>query len=351
MKRIVLSIVLASALGPTTLADLAAQTRPPGSERDGAAFSFQQVSESVYIGIGTGSLTVMSNAGIVINDEDVLLVDSHVSPAAAAALLEDLRQITDKPVRYVVNSHFHFDHAHGNQIYPGTVEIIGHEYAHRMLSSGASNVGRTVNRFLGGVPATIDRLRAQLDTTTAPEARAAIERNLRIQENFKAATDAVQPTPPTITLNERMTLYRGDREIRLHFFGRGHTGGDIVVFLPQEKVLFTGDLLQPGLPYLGDAYIPDYIETLERLKELEFETVVPGHGRPFTDRARIDYLQAYLADLWGQVSALHRQGVPIRDAAQRIDLRSHSANYPQIRAVGVDVEAVERAYELLSGTP
>lgn len=344
-----LLMILAGLTGLGALYAAESQQPPPEIDYEGPAFTFTEIRDNVWVGIGTGNLTVMSNAGIVINDEDVLLIDSHVSPDAAAALLEELKQITDKPVRYVVNSHGHFDHAHGNQIYPSTIEVIGHEYAHQMLASGASNRGRTWERFIGTIPGTIERLRAQLDTTTVPAEREALERRLRIQESFKTATDAVVPTPPSLTLTDRMTLYRGGREIQIEFFGRGHTGGDVVVYLPEEKIAFTGDLLGQGISYLGDAFVPEYVETLDRLKELDFETIVPGHGRPFNERERIDYYQSYLADFWLQVSELYDAGVSAADAARRIDMRAHAEHYPTLRSVGVDNESVDRAYELLSG--
>jgi len=91
---------------------------PPGSDREGPVFNFLEIRPDVYLAVGTGALTVISNAVIVVNEEDALVVDTHVSPAAAYALLEELKQITDKPVRCVVNTHHHFDHAHGNQVYP-----------------------------------------------------------------------------------------------------------------------------------------------------------------------------------------------------------------------------------------
>jgi cyclase len=329
----------------------AAQAPPPGSDHEAPAFNFHQVRDDVYLAIPTGNIAALSNAAVIINEEDVLLVDSHVSPAAAYALLGELKRITDKPVRYVVNTHYHFDHAHGNQIYPSTVEVIGHEFTHRMLAAGASNVGRTYDRFIGSLPAQIEALRAQRDTTTAPDAREALERRLRVQENYRIATEAVRPTPPTLTMNERMTLHRGGREIRLEFFGRGHTGGDIVVFLPAERLIATGDLLLgSGVPYMGDAFVPDWIETLEKIKELEFDVVLPGHGAAFENRERIDHLQAYFADFWVQVSALHAAGVPEREAAGRMDMRQHAVNYPAIRSLGVDIESVQAAYEVLAGT-
>lgn len=339
--------VLPLALLTTLALPAGAQVDFPGGDYEGEAWSFEQVRPNVYIGRGTGSLTVMSNSGIVINENDVLLVDSHVSPAAAASLLKELRRITDKPVRYVVNSHYHFDHSHGNQIYADSIEVIGHEYARERLLAGASNTGRTHARFIGSIPGTIERLRADLDEAETAEERAQIQQRIEIQEAFREATDAVVPTPPNVTLNDRMTLFRGGREIRLEYFGRGHTGGDVVVYLPQERVLLTGDLLLPSLSYLGDAFVPEYIETLERLKSLDFDVVIPGHGGTFTDRRRIDYFQSYLTDFWQQVSAQHAAGASIEQAMQRIDLRSHSDHFPQIRSAGVDREAVERAYELL----
>ena len=324
-----------------------AQVRPPGSEHTPPAFTFHKIRDDLYHAVGTGSMSVGANAAVLINEADVLLVDSHVSPAAATVLLDELKAVTNKPVRYVVNMHFHFDHTHGNQIYPAGVEIIGHEQTREALASGASQRGRGYDRFVNTLPQQIAALRAQLDTATVAATRADLERRIRIQENYRAATAAVRPVPPNVAFDSRLTLYRGGREIRLMFFGRGHTTGDIVVFLPRERVLITGDLLTAGLSYMGDAFVPDWIETLERLKRLEFDTILPGHGQPITQRQRIDHFQAYLTDFWGKVVALHRAGVSAEDAAQRIDMRSHATNYPTIRAPGVDIDGVRRAYEVL----
>lgn len=347
LSRLLFGAALAA--GPLHVgASLSAQQLPPGSDYEGRAWTFQRVADGVYFGSGTGNLMVVSNAGIVINENDVLVVDSHATPAAAAALLRELREITDKPVRYVVNSHFHWDHAHGNQIYGDGVEVIGHEFTRRQLETGASMNERALSR-LRALPAAIEGLRRDLAASTDPAQRRDLERRLRIQENYLLAFEAVRPTPPNVTLTERMTLFRGGREIRLEFLGRGHTGGDIVVYLPEARVLIAGDLLQPGLPYLGDAYVPDYIETLESVKRLDFDVVVPGHGEPFRDRSRIDFLQDYLADFWAQVTQQFQNGASVEEAMQRIDLRAHAERFPQIRSAGVDREAVERAYQLLRG--
>ena len=107
--------------------------RPAGTTFSGKAFRFNKVKEGVYHAIGTGALTVVGNSTIIVNDRDTIVVDDHVSPAAAWVLLDEVKAITDKPVTTVINTHFHFDHAHGNQIFGPGVQIIGHEFTRRAL--------------------------------------------------------------------------------------------------------------------------------------------------------------------------------------------------------------------------
>lgn len=322
---------------------------PPGAQYEGAAFAFDTIAPGVYHARGTGNLAAGSNGTVVVNDDDVLLVDSHMTPAAAWALLQEIRQLTDKPVRYVVNTHFHFDHAGGNQIFPDDVEVIGHPYTRRMIEAGYAFGGRSYQTFVGTLPERIQGMRAELDTITNPAARAEAERQLRIQEQWQAADAATVATPPNATITHRMTLFRGGREIRILFLGRGHTGGDVVVYLPSDRVVITGDLITGGIPYLGDGYALEWAETLLALKALDFETIVPGHGPAFQDRDRVDQLSAYLGDLWRQVETLHGLGVPMEEAVGRVDMSAHADAYPDPQA-GVSDVAVRRIYELLDGT-
>lgn len=320
----------------------------PGSDFEGPAFEIEQVLPDVYHARGTGAAAVGANAAIIVNADDVLIVDSHVSPAAAAALLDELGAVTDKPVRYVVNTHYHFDHAHGNQIYGPEVHVIGHEHTREMLTNGGS-MGRSYELFIGSLPQVIDQLREQVAAAPDDSTRAALQERLAYQERYLASQEGLVPTPPNTTLSERMTLFRGDREIRLLFFGRGHTGGDVVVHLPQERVLITGDLLPAGLPYMGDGYLAEWVETLEHLKGLDFDVVLPGHGTPFRERERIDRLQAYMRDLWERASDAHARGLTHQEAAARIDMSDHAEHYPQIAGPGVPEVAVLRIWELLEG--
>lgn len=320
---------------------------PPGSLYDGQAFTFHKVRDDIYHAVGTGNLAVGCNGSIVINDEDILIVDSHISPAAAWALLKELKTLSPKPVRYVVNTHFHFDHAHGNQIFGDDVEIIGHEFTREKLAAGESIRGRTHDNFIAVLPDRVAEAEAAVAAAENDEARKEAEKRLAYQRNYLEATNAVVPKPPTTTLLEKMTLYRGGREIQLLFFGRGHTGGDVVVYLPEEKVVMTGDLLTAGLSYMGDAFANEWPDTLEELKRLDFEVVLPGHGAAFEDRSKIDYFQAYLRDFWSKVSELHRRGVRAEEAAEQIDMTNHSEHYANIEGLGVSLPAVQRAFEVL----
>ena len=331
----------------TLSAGASAVPAQPVGTLDQKAFTFHRIHDDVYHAVGTGAMVVGSNSVVIINEADVLLVDSHTSPVAAQLLLEELRTITSKPVRTVVNTHFHFDHLHGNQIYPPNVEIIAHEFTREAVVSGASTRGRAYDSFVRAVPDQIAAMEKQLASTDDGAKRDELIERLEITRAFRRATQAVRPLPPTATLSKRLTLYRGEREIRLLFFGRGHTGGDVVVYLPKERILATGDLLTAGLPYQGDGFIPEWVETLEHLKGLEFDVALSGHGKAIREKARIDHLQAYFQDLWTKVTDLHAKGVAEEEAAKTIDMRNHSQNYPGIEEVGVHPHAVARIYELL----
>jgi cyclase len=324
--------------------------RPPGTNYKAPAFTFHKIAEGVHHAVGTGSLVVMSNAAIIEGDTDVLVVDSHVSPGGAWALQEELKAITPKPIRWVVNSHFHFDHSHGNQIYGPEVQIIGHEFARQMMVAGKSQDSPAREFFVGGIPNTIKMLEGRLANAKTPEERAPIETQLAIQRNHLEGTNAVKPTPPTLTLSQTMTLHRGAREIRIMFLGRGHTAGDVVVYLPKERIVATGDLLIEGPSYMGDAFFTEWIQTIETLKGVDFDTVLPGHGRAFNGKAKLDHWQAYLRDFWAQAQKFHKAGTPWEEAAKLVDLRSNSTNYPTIKAPGITPNhGMRRAYEILDG--
>lgn len=345
MKQTLLPAMVLLVLATPIAAD---DEPPPGSDYEGQAFTFHKIRDDVYHAVGTGNLAVGSNGAVIVNHEDVLIVDSHMTPAAAWALEKELAAVTDKPIRYVVNTHFHFDHSHGNQVFGDAVEIIAHTFTYGKLARGESQKGRAYESFVLSLPARIEQAEARLESLEGEEKEQAAER-IDGMRKFWEASQAVTPTPPTMTLERSLTLYRGGREIQLHFFGRGHTGGDVVVYLPGEKVLVSGDLITAGLPYMGDAYVPEWIETLEAMKALDFDVILPGHGAAFEDASKIDHLKAYLGDLWAEASALHEAGVSVEEAAAKIDMTAHAEHFSGISGAGVSDHAVARIYELLDG--
>ncbi len=336
----VLALICALYAGPTQSQAAAGETIETPTHR------FQKIADGVYFAVGTGSIHVMSNAMVIIGDTDVLVVDSHVTPAAARALLEAVKTLTDKPVRYLVNSHYHFDHAHGNQAFPDGVEIIGHEYTRAKLL-GPVLEENTFLSFTTGLPAQIADLKGRIAQETDPARKAPLEARLRVQQDYLEATAEIVPTPPNITLRTEMSIYLGDREIRLLHLGRGHTGGDVVVFLPAERIAFTGDLMLPFLSYMGDGFVDEWPATLEALKQLDFDVLLPGHGAPLRDKAFIGHIQGYLKDLWKRASEAKAKGLSVEDASEQIDMTDHKGTIRQIAGPGVDPRAVRRIYQLL----
>jgi cyclase len=320
---------------------------PAGTAHAGNGFRFNKVAEGVYHAIGTGALTVVGNSSVIVNEDDVIVVDDHVSPAAAWVLLEEIKTLTNKPVRTVINTHFHYDHAHGNQIFGKDVEIIGHEFTREMLLGGKSAEMPLYKNYVTGLPTQIATLKQRLAAETDAAAKTRLQTQLQTAESNAASQAELKPTPPNVTLRTNMTLHRGDREIQIRFLGRAHTAGDVVVYLPKEKIVMTGDLLTSTLSNMSDAFVNEWVTTLDELKKIDFVTVMPGHGEPFTDKAKIDYFQAYLRDVWAEVSRLKQQGVSAEDAAKRADLTRHREHFASITAPGVPLLAATRIYELL----
>ena len=341
----------ASALAAVTVLGFAAATQEIDPTDGKPAWRFEEVADGVFFATGTGAMTTMSNSLVIVNDDHSMLVDTSVSPVAARKLVEGIRsEVTEKPIRYVFNTHFHFDHSHGNQVFGGEVEIIGHEYVRQQHLADVLNQ-RTNRTFSAAIPGQLDELRSRVAAATDGDERARLALDLRIREAHWNAIQETRVRPPNITYRDSMKIVKGGREVQLHFVGRGHTGGDTLVFLPEERIVFTGDFFlgRPGvnaLPYMGDGFVNEWVASLDGLKALDFDLIVPGHGTPFDERHQIDDLQRYLKDLWSQAARLRSEGVPAADAAHQIDLDAHLAVYGE-RVRNTDPRAVVRIYELL----
>ena len=333
-----------------------AQSRYPVVQ--GKYYKFEKIADGVYYASPEFNGTAFpfgsnpffgANLVVIVNKDDVVLVDSATSPRAARALMEDVKRLTDKPIRTVVNTHWHYDHTDGNSAFGPEVQIIGHEYVRHQLETLDILHNEPFRSSTANAPqAMIDRFTRQAAAEKNASKKAALEKMLA---DTKAATKEfvqdikeIKPTPPNLTYRDKLVLYRGGREIDLLFLGRGHTGGDTVVFLPKEKIVCTGDLMESRIAFMGSAFFDEWLKTLDALKRLDFTTDLPGHGAPFKDKGLITAFQSYLTDVLAQAAKLKAQGVSADEAAKRVDLRSHAKDFPDIEDAGAEVRGVRRIY-------
>jgi cyclase len=287
-----------------------------GPDAGDATFDVKKVENGVWVAVAGAAYKVNCNAAIIENDDGVMVVDTHSKPSAARVIVARLREMTSKPVRYVVNTHFHWDHWHGNEVYPAAypnAEIVTNQITREaMVKKGLKRIQDHVRT----VPAEIVKLRAEV-AAAPPGRREKLEGDLRAAEAYLAEVKALKPALPTIAFEHTMRLYRRDREIQLLHLGRAHTEGDVFVYLPKEKVVITGDAVIGWTPFMGDGYPEDWAATLDRLAQLDFTHIIMGHG----DVAGRDWLRTFRAYVHDMVEAVRREvatGATLDEVKQRV---------------------------------
>ncbi|HKB12537.1 MAG TPA: MBL fold metallo-hydrolase [Vicinamibacterales bacterium] len=309
------------------------------------AHRFERVMDGIYYATASGTMNVGANSPIIVTEDETLVVDSEITPAAARALVADLKAVTDKPVRYVVDSHYHYDHAHGNQVFMKDAQVIGHDNTRKRMLGNVLEQYTYLNS-VEPIPARVASLRQRIGEEKDAAQKATLERQVANSLAYLEQVKETKVTPPAVTFDTAMTIVRGGREMRLLYLGRGHTDTDVVVYLPKERVVCTGDLMESVVSYMGDSFPQDWIATLDRLKALDFDTVMPGHGVVFKGKGKIDAFQKYLRDVLTQTAALRKQGLSAEQTAQKIDVTAYKDDLPSIRGVGIDPAAVRRIYQL-----
>lgn len=313
-------------------------------------FAVRQVRPGVYFAVGRQGRLVGSNSVFVVTDRDVILVDDHITPRAARALVTEVRRVTDKPLRYVVNTHFHYDHVSGNTIFGPDVEIVSHPATRdRLLNGGA----QMVRDQLAAAERQVAALRARRDTTRGDSARAALDVQLAEWTLYAEEYRALRLALPTLTVDSGLVFHRGGgQELRVFWLGRGHTAGDVVVQMPREGLMLTGDLITntQGHPFAADGYAGEWAATLRRLGALVGDSTetLPGHGEPFRGGARYRATADLFDDVWNQARAIAARGLPPDSAARAFDVSRHVATFPALRN-GMSRAAALRAVELAAG--
>jgi len=236
------------------------------------------------------------NTTVIVGEREVLVVDSCYLLSEARKDIEQIRRWTDKPVRYLVNTHWHGDHAMGNNTYWEAfpqLAIVAHVETQRQIAGYAST-------FIGRYQKTTADVRQRLETGKAEdgkplteEARKELQKNLAAREQVLAEFKDFVMRAPNLTFDQELSIDLGNREVQLKFLGRGNTKGDAIIYLPKEKILIAGDLLDHPVPYLGGGFPSELVKTLERMSRLDAQTIIPGHG----DVLRGDYARNYLAQV------------------------------------------------------
>ncbi|MEZ5894043.1 MAG: MBL fold metallo-hydrolase [Parvularculaceae bacterium] len=220
------------------------------------------------------------NTGVIIGDDCVMVVDTQATPHMAADVIAKIRTVTDKPVKYVVLSHYHAVRVLGASAYGAEHVIASQDTYDLIVERGKEDMASEIGRF--------PRL-------------------------FKGVESIPGLTWPTMTFTGKMTLYLGSLEVQLLQLGRGHTKGDTIAWLPKEKVLFSGDLVEFGAtPYTGDAYLTDWPTTLDNLEKLGARALVPGRGDALTTpeavAESIGGTRAFISDLFQSVKSEAKAG-------------------------------------------
>jgi len=226
------------------------------------------------------------NSGVIVGDDGVMVVDARATPVLAQDLIRRIREVTPKPIKYVLLTHYHAVRVLGASAY-GAEHIIASQGTYELI-----------------------RERGQQDFDSEAQ---------RFPRLFQAIESVPGLTWPTLVFDGALTLFMGKREVRIMHLGKGHSKGDTVAWLPKEKVLFSGDLVEYGAaPYCGDAYFKEWPQTLDRVRALGAEKLVPGRGDALTTpeavARAIDGTQAFLREMTSEV----QRGVSARESLKQV---------------------------------
>jgi cyclase len=220
---------------------------------------------------------INSNTTFIITKEGVIVVDTRVTPKEARMVMAEIRKRTELPILYTINTHYHGDHTFGNQVFSESKAIIAHENVRRALKGDS---GRDHLEFF---------------------------KTLKIP-----GLDEVTVTLPNMVFEKRMEVYAGEYHLQL-IHRRGHTNGDLFIFLPRLKAVIAGDLIFNGqFPYMGDGYVDEWIEALDYIENQDIELVIPGHGN-VGGKTIIIAMKHYLLNLKGLVTEQIKEGKSLKE--------------------------------------
>jgi cyclase len=309
-------------------------------------YTVEKLAQNVYAILYNSEIDVEGNTLVVVNDDEVFVVDANSGITTAKIAVDEIKKITPKPVRYLVNTHWHDDHVMGNQVYadayPG-LKIIAHPLTRQDIADHAFANNAFV---LDLIPADIKRLKGYLETNTyregrplTPELKTRVEAALGNRVEALADRQNFRAVPPNMDVADSRTLKLGSREIQVRFLGRGNTRGDLVVYLPKEKILATGDLVVAPIPYATNVYAQEWVKTLDALMAIPAATILPGHGPVMHDWSYVKKVQGALQQTIAAVATAKKQNLTLKQTLDRVqlpELRDSFVGTAELRRLGYE---------------
>ena len=293
-------------------------------------FTVEQLAEGVHALIRKEppSHWFTPNNVFIIGRDGVVVVDSNLTSEQTRKVLAELKRITDKPVKYVVNTHWHEDHIIGNRVYRDAfpeAKFVGHRSTLTDLPEiGGANRRSSLQNgrgFVGLLEGKLEKGENLAGQPLTDEERLGYASDVKLVSAYLAESKDFDIILPTVLVDDRLELDLGERKIEVIHLGRAHTGADLVVRLPKENIVIAGDLLVHPVPLVGSTSYPlEYATTLERLRALKAKTIVPGHGPVMRDYAYLDAMIDLLASIKRQSEASFARGETLEHMRKSVDL-------------------------------
>lgn len=293
-------------------------------------FDVQKVANGVYALIRKepASLWFNPNNVFIIGNESAIVVDSNISSEYTHEVLAELRKLTDKPVKYVVNTHWHEDHITGNRVYREAfpdAQFIGHRSTLIDLPTiGAANRKGSLQNgraFVGQLEALLEKGENLEGSKISEEESVGYASDIKLVSSYLAESTKFDIILPNVVVDDRLELKQGKRRIEILFLGRAHTGADLVVYLPDEKIAVAGDLVVHPVPLVGSTSYPlEYGATLEKLLALKAKTLIPGHGPVMRDDKYLRALIALMSSIKLQTETAAKRGETLQQMRMSVDL-------------------------------
>jgi cyclase len=248
------------------------------------------------------------NTTVIIGDQDVFVVDSCYLPSSAREDIAQIRQWTDKPVRYLLNTHWHADHTRGNATYAGvfpSISIIAQTATRELIKGNYAdhpeNAVMIVQRDVAVYRRYLEAGKTDDGTALGEDDKKQLKDILSGADSVAAEFTGLVPRLPNVTFERELDLDLGNRVVQIKFLGRGNTAGDAIAFLPKEKILVAGDLVVHPGPYMGSGFPTEWSKTLERMIEMNPQVIVPGHGEILHDTSYLSQLDELAKTVTEQV--------------------------------------------------